>query len=298
MIPAYLNLSEKDFKEKVQSLYSLLECCRLCPQDCRINRINGEKGFCNVGNKPYISSYGAHFGEEPPITGFRGSGTIFFTYCNLKCLYCQNYTISQFGEGEEIDVYRLREIMLYLKKLGCHNINLVTPTHQIPFIVEAIFKASREGLNIPIVYNCGGYESIETLKLLEGVIDIYMPDIKYFDNQIAEKLSSAKNYVDIAKLALKEMHRQVGDLIVADGVAIRGLIVRHLILPDDIAGTDKFVKFLSEEISSNTYLNIMDQYYPCYRAKEIDFLNRRITRDEFLKAVSMAKRAGLKRVFY
>lgn len=296
--PNYLALTEKKFKDKIEKLYDILNNCRLCPHNCGVNRLKGEKGFCKVGSKPYVSSYSSHFGEEPPISGYKGSGTIFFTYCNLKCVYCQNYTISQLGEGEEVEVSELAEMILFLKRLGVHNINLVTPTHQVPFIVEAIYLAVLNGLDIPIIYNCGGYESVEILKILDGVIDIYMPDFKYFDNEIAEKFSCVKDYVDIAKLALKEMHRQIGDLIINDGIAVKGLLVRHLVLPENLAGTDRLVKFIAEEISVNTYINIMDQYYPCYQAKNINQLNRKVTRKEFLEAVEMAKKAGLRRIIY
>ncbi|MCX7991341.1 MAG: radical SAM protein [Proteobacteria bacterium] len=298
MKPSYLSLTESDFKKRVDDLYNLLSPCRLCPHNCGVDRLAGEKGFCKVGSKPYISSFGPHFGEEPPITGYRGSGTIFFTYCNLRCIYCQNYTISQSGEGDEVEISYLANLMLHLSNAGCHNINLVTPTHQVPFIVEAIYLASKRGLNIPVVYNCGGYESLDTLKILDGIVDIYMPDFKYFDDETAQRLSGIKNYADIAKSALKEMHRQVGDLVVTDGIAVRGLLVRHLILPDNLSKTDKIITFIAEEISKNTYLNLMDQYYPCYRANEFPPLDRRITKKELLTALELARKAGLKRVIY
>lgn len=298
MIPAYLALSDRDFWEKIDRLYTFMKECKLCPHNCGVNRLKGEKGFCKVADKPYVSSYGAHFGEEPPITGYNGSGTIFFTHCNLKCIYCQNYTISQEGEGSEIEVEQLANIMLYLQSRGVHNINLVTPTHQIPFIVNAIFIARKEGLNIPIIYNCGGYESISVLEILNGIVDIYMPDFKYFDDVYAYKFSSAKNYVEIAKNALKEMHKQVGELLIVEGIAKRGLLVRHLILPENISGTDKFLDFIAKEISINTYINLMDQYYPFYKAKSYKELSRKITKEEFLWAINIAKSKGFKRVIY
>ncbi len=246
-----------------------------------------------------VSGYTPHLGEEPPITGYRGSGTIFFTYCNLRCVYCQNYTISQLGEGEEIDIEELVRIMLHLQSMGCHNINLVTPTHQIPFIVEAVYLASRRGLNLPVVYNSGGFDSVETLKILEGIIDIYMPDFKYCEDEIAEKLSGCKNYVEVARSALKEMHRQVGDLMInSNGVAYRGLLVRHLVLPENLACTDRIIQFISQEISKHTYLNIMDQYYPCYKAREYETLCRRISQKELTIAIEWAKQAGLTRFIY
>lgn len=297
MNPSYLKLTDDEFMKRIEALYNLLSPCVLCPRNCKVDRLKGERGFCQIGNNPRVSSFAPHFGEELPISGYNGSGTIFFTYCNLGCIYCQNYTISQLGEGDYLPVPSLSEIMLRLQKIRCHNINLVTPTHQTPFIVEAIYLASKRGLHIPIVYNCGGYESVETLKLLEGIVDIYMPDFKYFDNTIAERLSLAKNYVDIAKNALKEMHRQVGDLIInSEGIAERGLLVRHLLLPENLSGTDNFVKFIADEISKNTYVNIMDQYYPCFKAKKNPPLDRRITHKEFQQALDWALKAGLKRV--
>lgn len=298
MLARYLSLSLNEFKDKIDKLYDLLTSCTLCPNNCKVNRINKERGFCRVGNRPYISSYGAHFGEEPPITGYRGSGTIFFTYCNLRCIYCQNYSISQLGEGKEIDILSLSDIMLNLQKQGCHNINLVTPTHQIPFIIEAVYIASKKGLSIPLVYNSGGYESLSTLKILDGVVDIYMPDFKYFDNKIAEELSGIKNYVDVSKIAIKEMHRQVGDLVINDGIALRGVLIRHLVLPENISGSDELLKFIAEDISLETYINIMDQYYPCFRAATFPPLDRRITKKELSNVLEMAKKIGFKRIYY
>lgn len=229
--------------------------------------------------------------------GRGGSGTIFFTHCNLGCVFCQNYTISHLGEGEEISTRRLASIMLELQQMGCHNINLVTPTHQVPMIMEALLVASQQGLQLPVVYNSGGYESIETLRLLEDIVDIYMPDIKYADPEVAKRLSLAEDYPEVAKRAVKEMHRQVGDLIInEEGIALRGLLVRHLVLPEGLAGTEEVVRFLAEEISKETYVNIMNQYYPCYRASEFPPLNRRITSKEFIEALELAKKAGLKRI--
>lgn len=286
---------ERDLR--IEGLYDLIKECRLCPRHCGVKRLEGEKGFCRTGSKPVISSWGPHFGEERPLVGRFGSGTIFFTHCNLGCLYCQNWTISHLGEGEETTVERLSNIMLMLQAEGCHNINLVTPTHQTPMIVEAIFMAKDKGLEIPIVYNCGGYESVETLRLLEGIIDIYMPDIKYMSGEFAKKYSFAPDYPDIVRAAIREMHRQVGDLIIdRRGIAVRGLLVRHLVLPENIAGTEEVVKFVAEEISKDTYINIMDQYRPCYRAFEFPELSRRITPGEYESAIKAALRAGLKRI--
>jgi putative pyruvate formate lyase activating enzyme len=296
-IPSYLNLSKADLKERTKRAYEILEECTLCPRECKVNRLEGEKGVCKTGGLPFVSSYNPHFGEERPLVGRHGSGTIFMTYCNLLCLFCQNYTISHLGEGAEITVEELANIMLYLQKLGCHNINFVTPTHQVPQILGALDIATDKGLRIPLVYNCGGYESVEILKILNGIFDIYMPDFKYSDPETALKLSKAKNYPEIAKAAIKEMHKQVGDLIIDErGIALRGLLVRHLVLPEGFAGTREVVRFLAEEISKNTYLNVMDQYYPCYKAYTNPLLNRRITGKEFSEAVKMALEAGLKRL--
>ncbi len=284
-------------KDNLDTLWKILEECTLCPRRCMVNRFKGEKGFCRTGVKPVISSWGPHFGEERPLVGRYGSGTIFFTHCNLGCIYCQNWTISHLGEGEETTTENLSRIMLMLQNEGCHNINLVTPTHQVPMIVESILLARERGLDIPIVYNSGGYESIETLRLLEGIIEIYMPDLKYMSGKYSKKYSLAEDYPEVAKSAIKEMHRQVGDLIIDKrGIAVKGLLVRHLVLPDDIAETEKVVRFIADEISRDTYINIMDQYRPCYRAYEFPELSRRISADEYRNAINIALRAGLKRI--
>lgn len=262
-----------------------------------VDRTSGGVGFCRTGDEPFVASWGPHFGEERPLVGRLGSGTIFFSRCNLGCIFCQNWTISHLGEGNEITDEKLADIMLKLQEAGCHNINLVTPTHQMPMILHSIAIASEKGLNIPIVYNCGGYEAIESLKILDGIIDIYMPDFKYANPEAALKYSKAKDYPETAKAAIKEMHRQVGDLLIDDkGTASRGLLVRHLILPEGIAGTKEIVRFIADEISENTYINIMDQYYPCYKAFEHHPLDRRITNNEYSEAVKAALDAGLKRI--
>ncbi|MFN4197038.1 MAG: radical SAM protein [Caldimicrobium sp.] len=295
--PSYLELLEKgELQKRLEALYELMSPCRLCPNECKVDRLSGEKGYCKVGAKPMVASYGPHFGEERPLVGESGSGAIFFTYCNMACVYCQNWEISHLGEGEEISVQNLAKIMLILQVWGCHNINLVTPTHQVPFIVEAIKIAAEQGLNLPIVYNCGGYESLETLKLLEDIIDIYMPDIKYMDNAVALKLSKVKNYREIVREAVKEMHRQVGDLIIEKGIAKQGLIIRHLVLPGDLSQTEEVIKFVVEEISQNTYFNLMDQYRPCGDAWKYPPLDRMITKEEWNKALDLAKKYGLKRL--
>ena len=295
--PAYLKLPPGALSDKVREAEEILKDCTLCPRQCKIDRTSGGSGFCKTGDKPFISSYGPHFGEEKPLVGRFGSGTIFMGNCNLGCIFCQNYSISHLGEGNEISFAKLADIMLSLQKQGCHNINLVTPTHQMPMMLRTIMIASEKGLKLPIVYNCGGYESLHAIQILEGVVDIYMPDLKYFDPAMAKMYSQAEDYPEAAMAAIREMHRQVGDLVTDQrGIATRGLLVRHLVLPEEIAGTASVVKFIAEEISKNTYVNIMDQYHPCYKAFDYPSLNRRITHQEYADAVQMAEDAGLKRI--
>jgi putative pyruvate formate lyase activating enzyme len=296
-VPAYLKLSPDELQDKVRNAEEILKECILCPRHCRVDRTSGELGFCRTKNKPFVASWGPHFGEERPLVGRFGSGTIFFSHCNLGCIFCQNWTISHLGEGSEMSFERLAKLMLNLQETGCHNINLVTPTHQMPMILRSTAIAIDMGLNIPIVYNCGGYESVESLKILDGVIDIYMPDFKYSNPEMALKYSRAKDYPEAAKAAIKEMHRQVGDLIIDErGIALRGLLIRHLVLPEGAAGTGEVIRFIAEEISRNTYINIMDQYRPCYEAFEHPPLDRRITKREYNEALEMAIKAGLKRI--
>ncbi len=296
-IPGYLKLSIGVLAEKVRTAEEMLKSCKLCPRECKIDKTARKRGFCRTGDKPFVSSWGPHFGEERPLVGSHGSGTIFFGYCNLGCIFCQNYEISHLGEGKEISVERLAEIMIELQNTGCHNINLVTPTHQMPMILRALSIAAQQGLAVPIVYNCGGYESLEAIKLLDGVVDIYMPDFKYADLEMSLRFSKAKDYPAVAKAVIKEMHRQVGDLVTDEsGIALRGLLLRHLVLPEGIAGTREVVRFIAEEISKNTYINIMDQYYPCYKAFDHPPLDRRITREEFREAIRLAREAGLTRI--
>jgi putative pyruvate formate lyase activating enzyme len=295
--PAYLLLPPGILSDKVREAEEILRECALCPRQCKVDRTAGEKGFCKTGDKPFISSYGPHFGEEKPLVGQSGSGTIFMGNCNLGCIFCQNYSISHLGEGVEISFEKLADIMLSLQKQGCHNLNFVTPTHQIPLILKSVLIAAENGLHLPIVYNCGGYESLDSISLLDGVVDVYMPDFKYADPAMALKYSKAEDYTEAAKAALKQMHRQVGDLVSDNrGVALRGLLVRHLVLPGGIAGTEGVAKFIAEEVSKNTYINIMDQYHPCFRASDNPPLKRRITAQEYTDAVQMAIDAGLKRI--
>lgn len=295
--PAYTFLTESEFSEKIRKAEDIIRDCTLCPRECHVDRTSGEIGFCRTGDTPFVSSWGPHFGEERPLVGRYGSGTIFFGSCNLGCLFCQNYSISHLGEGTEISYEKLSDIMLSLQKSGCHNINFVTPTHQVPAIIKAVKIASKIGLRIPLVYNSGGYEAFETLKILDRIVDIYMPDFKYSNKEYSSKYSDAEDYPEIAKQAIKEMHRQVGDLELDEsGIAKRGLLVRHLILPEDIAGTSEVVRFIAEEISKETYINIMDQYHPCFKAFDNPPLDRRITSKEYARAVQLAVQAGLKRL--
>jgi putative pyruvate formate lyase activating enzyme len=276
----------------------LLAECRICPNECAINRLEGETGNCNSTNEVVISSYGPHYGEEPELVGIYGSGTIFFTNCNMACIYCQNYDISQLGLGKKISIEELSDIMISLQSRGCHNINFVTPTHFVPQIVDALIFAIEKGLEIPLVYNSGGYESVETLRLLEDIIDIYMPDIKYSNDEIASRLSGVKNYWNVVRAAVKEMYRQVGNLhIDRKGIAKRGLLIRHLVLPDNLSGSEKVIDFIAGEISKDSYVNIMDQYHPAFKASENDKLNRRINSDEYEKVIAYAKQKGLHRGF-
>ena len=280
-------------QEKIKHAYKLMESCRLCPRNCGVNRLKGEIGFCKAGALPMVSSSHAHFGEEPPISGRNGSGTIFFTHCSLRCVFCQNYPISQLGEGRKVSVKDLAGMMLKLEKQGCHNINFVTPTHYMPQILEAVFLAKAKGLKVPFVYNCGGYESIEALEILDGIIDIYMPDMKYSDNKVAKKYSLAPDYFEVSKKAVKEMHRQVGDLVVDKGIAKKGLLIRHLVLPNGLAGSEAIIK----ELPPQTYINLMAQYYPCHHAFKFKEISRRITRREYTDVIKLAKQKGLSKGF-
>ena len=281
--------------ERVEAARALLQKCLVCPRHCGINRMVGETGKCETARWAKVSSYGPHFGEESPLVGRSGSGTIFFTNCNLKCIFCQNYDISQLGNGTEATSGELAKMMLSLQSKGCHNINLVSPTHVVPQILEALNIAIGKGLDIPLVYNSGGYDSVETLQILDGIVDIYMPDMKYSDAKIAEELSSVENYHEVNKAAIKEMYNQVGDLQVnSDGVSTRGLLIRHLVLPHALAGTEKIVNYISSEISKNSYINVMAQYHPRYKASQTPQLSRRLLQREFDEAVDLAIKAGLK----
>ena len=302
--PSYIALNESgELKERIHRAYALLESCTVCPRKCGINRLDDERGFCRTGLLPVISSFEPHFGEEPPLVGTKGSGTIFVTHCNMSCEYCQNFDISQCGNGEIVSCETLAGMMMSLQERNCHNINLVTPSHVVPQIIRSIGIAADRGLHIPIVYNCGGYEAGETLRLLDGIIDIYMPDAKYGDDTIAMALSHASDYVPTMNAALKEMHRQVGDLVVTDGLAVRGMIIRHLVLPENLAGSDQVLPWIAENISRDAYVNIMDQYHPSWLASSLKLsspyrsLGRRITPDEYRSAITCASNSGLHRGF-
>ena len=284
-------------RERIDKALALLRDCTLCPRLCRVNRLEGERGTCRAGRLPEVSSCSPHFGEERPLVGRHGSGTIFLTHCNLRCRFCQNYSISHLGEGSEVSSGRLARMMIELQSLGCHNINFVTPTHYVPQILEALPAAIEKGLRIPLVYNSSGYDSVSTLRLLDGIIDIYMPDIKFASSGPAEGYCRAADYPEVAQAAVKEMHRQVGDLNLDErGIARRGLLVRHLVLPEGLAGTAEVVRFLADEISTNTYLNIMDQYHPCGDIPPRSPLDRPTSGDEFDEALDLANKAGLTRL--
>jgi putative pyruvate formate lyase activating enzyme len=298
--PSYIETYKSGkLRKKIEAAYKILENCTLCPNLCRVNRLEGELGDCKVGKDPMISSASPHFGEEAPLVGRHGSGTIFLTGCNLLCLYCQNYEISHRMMGEIVSVEEFADQMLYLQKLGCHNINFVTPSHQVPQILAALEIAIPQGLKVPLVYNTGGYDSIQELKLMEGIIDIYMPDFKYWDKDVAKRYSiEAKAYPEIARAALKEMHQQVGDLVInEEGVAERGMLIRHLVLPKGLAGTKGVMHFIATELSKASYVNIMDQYRPCGQAWDFPPLDRRITYEEYGEAIAIAKKEGLHRGF-
>ncbi|MGE0084917.1 MAG: radical SAM protein [Desulfococcaceae bacterium] len=284
-------------KERIQQARQHLAACTLCPRKCGVDRLSGETGICKTGEKAWVSSFGPHFGEESPLVGTHGSGTIFFTHCNLLCLFCQNFDISHEGEGEAVSAEQLAGIMLDLQKQGCHNINLVTPSHVVPQILESLDTAIENGLHIPLVYNTSAYDRVSTLKLLEGIVDIYMPDFKFWNPDLAWKACNAPDYPEAARKSIREMHRQVGDLVIdEDGLACRGLLIRHPVLPRGLAGTREIMRFIAKEISVNTYVNIMSQYRPCGRAAEVDGLGEYPSRSEFTYALRIAEEEGISRL--
>lgn len=302
--PSYVGLLQTgELARRAGEAWGRLSSCTLCPRQCRVDRLHGEVGFCRSGSLPKVASFGPHFGEEPELVGRHGSGTIFFTNCTMRCEFCQNYEISQCGAGREIRCDDLARVMLALQDDGCHNINLVSPTHFVPPIVAALLTAAGQGLSLPLVYNTGGYDCAETIRLLDGIVDIYMPDAKYGDDETARKLSHAPHYTRYMQEAIREMHRQVGDLLVdEEGIAVRGLIIRHLVLPDGLAGSREVFLFIAQEVSKESYVNVMAQYRPEWHAIEGGRglpagLGRRITRTEYDDALREAEKAGLHRGF-
>lgn len=286
-----------ELAERAAAARALLNPCVLCPRECGARRAEGQTGQCNTADRAVVCSHHPHFGEEPPLVGSNGSGTIFFSWCNLHCQFCQNCDLSAMGAGRPVTAAELAGMMLELQTLRCHNINLVSPSHVVPDILDALRLAVEQGLRLPLVYNTGGYDSVETLRLLDGIVDIYMPDMKYADEGVGFRLSRVRDYPEVNRAAVREMRRQVGDLAIdRRGVARRGLLVRHLVLPDGLAGTPEIARFLAEEISADTYINVMDQYRPCYKAPSMPPIDRRVTPVEFAEALRAVRAAGLHRI--
>lgn len=294
MQPSYLSLlKDNAFEERIHQAFNILANCELCPRKCHVNRLEDKKGYCHTGRFARIDSYGPHHGEEKVLRGKRGSGTIFFSWCNMSCVYCQNWPISQKGEGHDVTDEEIAQIMLELQDMGCHNINLVSPTHVVPQILNAIYIAAQNGLRLPIVYNTGGYDALETIELLNGVIDIYLPDMKYTDDHHAKVYSNAPNYTFYNLIAVKEMYRQVGRLKLNDeGIAERGLLIRHLILPNNISGTERLLEILRQEFKDGVDINIMSQYHPEYKAHEYEELMDYIETQELYAAIKKAVQYG------
>ena len=288
---------EGKLDSRIAEAQQRLTPCRVCPRHCEVDRLSDEKGVCQTGFKAVVSSYSPHFGEESPLVGSGGSGTIFFTYCNLLCLFCQNYEISHLGQGIKTDAGQLAAMMASLQRQGCHNINFVTPSHVIPQILTALPKAIEKGLTVPLVYNSSGYDSVETLKLLEGIVDIYMPDFKFWSKESGKDYAKAPDYSEVAQKAILEMHRQVGDLIMDDeGLAVKGLLVRHLVMPGYLEETREILRFLARDVSVETYVNVMDQYRPCGKAYQCPPIDRRLSSNEYQEALKMAQDAELHRL--
>jgi len=296
--PVYIQTWQKGvLREKIQQAEAILQSCMLCPRSCRVNRKAGEKGICRTTDRALVYGYHAHFGEEAPLVGRFGSGTIFFTDCNLKCNFCQNFEISHKGAGKQVSDLELADMMLALQNKGCHNINLVTPSHVVPRILSAVRLAAEKGLRLPLVYNTGAYDAVETLRILDGVIDIYMPDFKFWDPRSSDVTCGAPDYPDVARKAILEMHRQVADLVMdASGLAKRGLLIRHLIMPDRLSETHEIMKFIASKISKDTYVNIMPQYHPSGDIGGMKSLHRQIAPTEHARALQYALEAGLTRI--
>ena len=293
--PSYIALYESgELQDRITRLASILEACTLCPRRCKVNRLKGELGYCKAGASLAVSSFFPHFGEERPLVGKSGSGTIFLTHCNLRCNFCQNYDISHQGVGGTVSTQKFAQMMIALQLQGCHNINFVTPTHYAPLIAAALPYAIQMGLELPLVYNCGGYESLEAIELLDSVIDIYMPDAKFSNSEYAKQYANAPDYFEVFKSVLKEMYRQVGVLkLDDDGVAFRGLLIRHLVMPNDVTGSEEMLRFIAEKLSIDNYVNIMNQYRPCFEAIDQPLIDRRISSQEYCKVIEWAKNFGL-----
>ncbi len=296
--PAYIRAFEKGrLRKQAAKARQFLSACTLCPRRCGVDRLAGETGICKTAEQAWVSSWGPHFGEERPLVGTHGSGTIFFTHCNLMCLFCQNYDISHEGCGRPVSDRQLADIMLELQNQGCHNINFVSPSHVVPQILSAVEAAVPDGLSVPLVFNTGGYDRVSTLKLLDSVVDIYMPDFKFWDSHIAQRCCEAADYPQVVQRAVVEMHRQVGDLEVdAAGIARRGLLIRHLVLPGGLAGTRQVMHFIAHNVSANSYINVMSQYRPCGRAGEVDGLGEVLSPAEYHQAVRLARQEGITRL--
>jgi putative pyruvate formate lyase activating enzyme len=294
----YLSLHKQgELAGRIAKAREMLSPCRVCPRQCKVERLAGEKGICRTGARAVVSSYAPHFGEENPLVGSGGSGTIFLAHCSLLCVFCQNYEISHLGQGIETDTGQLSSMMVSLQRQGCHNINFVTPSHVVPQIIAALPKAIEKGLTVPLVYNSSGYDSVQTLQLLEGVFDIYMPDFKFWTSESGTRFAKAPDYPEVAQKAISEMHRQVGDLVLDDeGVATKGLLVRHLVMPRGLEETREIFRFLAREVSVDTYVNVMDQYRPCGKAHQYPPIDRRLGNDEFQRALKSAGEEGLHRL--
>jgi putative pyruvate formate lyase activating enzyme len=289
VIPSYLQLHVSgELRRRVERGYEILSHCTLCPRHCGVNRLAGEKGYCRAGAEPVVASWALHPWEEPPISGTNGSGTIFFTHCTARCLFCQNYPISQLGVGRQVNVQRLAEMMLELQARGCHNVNLVTPTHFVPQTLAALDIAIQQGLHLPLVYNSSGYETVETVRLLDGVVDIYLPDAKYADDDVARRLSGFRGYLEVNRAALREMYCQVGKDLLLDenGLAVRGMIIRHMVLPEKLAGTQQVLTWIARELSPFIHISLLAQYFPAHKAVGDPILGRKITNEEYLDALA------------
>lgn len=296
--PLYIESFEsRRLHEKVEQAVASLQSCTACPRDCRVNRLQDERALCRTGRYAVVASYFPHLGEEDCLRGWKGSGTIFFSHCNLKCVFCQNYDISQQARGQGVPPERLARMMLELQARGCHNINFVTPEHVVPQLLEGLLVAIEQGLRLPLVYNTSAYDSLDSIRLLDGVVDIYMPDFKFWHKDKAKRYLKAEDYPEAARCAIKEMHRQVGDLVLNEaGLAVRGVLLRHLVMPEDLEGTRAILSWIASELSANTYVNVMSQYRPAYKTVRYPEINRTTERAEFWQAVRIAENAGLHRL--